>query len=55
MDSSLVGAALNSALTLNVTAVDSSSNSSTGGAQLATYSLTTAAVDTSNVTLSGWE
>ncbi len=52
MNSSLVGSSLNSALGLNVTAVDSNS-SSTGGAQLTAFSLTTAPVDNDTVLLSG--
>ena len=53
MNSSLVGSSLNSALNLSVTAVDSSSTGSTGGAQLTAYSLTTAAVNNDTVILSG--
>ena len=53
MDSSAVGSSLNNALGSNVTAVDSSTDNSTGGAQLTSYNLTTAAVDNNTVTLSG--
>ena len=53
MNSSLVASSLNSALALSITAVDSSSASSSGGAQLTAYSLTTAAVNNDTVVLSG--
>ncbi len=53
MNSSLVASSLNSALALSITAVDSSSANSSGGAQLTAYSLTTAAVNNDTVVLSG--
>ena len=53
MNSSMVASLLNSALALSITAVDSSSASSSGGAQLTAYSLTTAAVNNDTVVLSG--
>ena len=53
MNSSLVASSLNSALALSITAVDSSSANSSGGAQLTAYSLTTAAVNNDTVILSG--
>jgi len=53
INSSLVASSLNSALALSITAVDSSSASSSGGAQLTEYSLTTAAVNNNTLVLSG--
>ena len=53
MNSTLVSSSLSSALNLSVAAVDSSSTSSTGGAQLTNYTLTTAAVDNNTAVLSG--
>ena len=53
MNSTLVSSSLSSALNLTVAAVDSSSTSSTGGAQLTNYTLTTAAVDNNTAVLSG--
>ncbi|KAL0024068.1 hypothetical protein WJX79_002467 [Trebouxia sp. C0005] len=53
MNSSLVASSLNSALALSITAIDSSSASSSGGAQLTAYSLTTAAVNNDTLILSG--
>jgi len=53
MNSSLVASSLNSALTLSITAVGSSSANSSSGAQLTAYSLTTAAVNNDTVVLSG--
>ena len=53
MNSTLVGSTLSSALSLNVTVVNSSSSSTTSGAQLTNYSLTTAAVDNTSLVLSG--
>jgi len=52
MDSTAVSSTLNSALSLNVTAVNSSSSSSSG-AQLTNYTLTTAVVDNQTAVLSG--
>ena len=53
MNSSLVSTSLSSALSLNVTAVNSSSTNDTDGAQLTNYTLTTAAVDDDTAVLSG--
>ena len=53
MNSTLVSSSLSSALNLSVAAVDSSSTSSTGGAQLTNYTLTTTAVDNNTAVLSG--
>ncbi|DBA80580.1 TPA: hypothetical protein ACH3X1_007841 [Trebouxia sp. C0004] len=53
MNSSLVSSSLGSALSLNVTAVNSSTTNGTNGAQLTNYTLTTAAVDDDTAVLSG--
>lgn len=52
IDSSVVSTSLSKASGLSVTALNSSTSSS-GGAQLTDYTLTTAAVDTTSVALSG--
>ena len=51
IDSFAVGTSLSKASGLSVTALNSSTSS--GGAQLTDYSLTTAAVDTNSIALSG--
>lgn len=53
MNSSLVSTSLSSDLSLNVTAVNSSSTNGTDGAQLTNYTLTTATVDNDTAVLSG--
>lgn len=52
MDSSVVGTSLSKASGLSLTALNSSTSSS-GGAQLNSFTLTTAAVDSSSLLLSG--
>lgn len=52
IDSHVVGTSLSEASGLSVTALNSSTSSS-GGAQLSAYTLTTAAVDTNSLALSG--